>query len=328
MKKIYCRLLFLLTFLIPLQYSFGQGVTTSSLTGTITDAGGEGLPGATVVAVHTPSGTRYGTSTLVDGRFTIPNMRVGGPYAVTVTFIGFQEQSFNNINLSLGNASTLNVSLAQQTGQLNEVQIISNRDDVLSPERTGASTNVSREVIQSLPTISRSIQDFTRLSPLANTSGNGTQFAGTNNRYNQFAIDGIVNNDVFGLSASGTNGGQTGIQPISLDAIEEFQINIAPYDVRQGGFTGGGINAVTRSGTNKFQGSAYFFGNNQNFVGRNNPNTGENARYPEQSDYQTGFRLGGPIVKNKLFISMRHPYKKRARMKRTPEFKTFTKPIS
>jgi len=302
MKKIYCRLLFLITFLIPLQYSFAQGVTTSSLTGTITDAGGEGLPGATVVAVHTPSGTRYGTTTLVDGRFTIPNMRVGGPYMVTVSFIGFQEQSFNNINLSLGTASTLNASLAQQTGQLNEVQIISNRDDVLSPERTGASTNVSREVIQSLPTISRSIQDFTRLSPLANTSGNGTQFAGTNNRYNQFAIDGIVNNDVFGLSASGTNGGQTGIQPISLDAIEEFQINIAPYDVRQGGFTGGGINAVTRSGTNKFQGSAYFFGNNQSFVGRNNPNTGENARYPEQSDYQTGFRLGGPIVKNKLFF--------------------------
>ena len=302
MKKIYFRLIFLLTLFIPLQYSYGQGVTTSSMTGTVTDAGGEGLPGATVVAVHTPSGTRYGTTTLVDGRFTIPNMRVGGPYTVTVSFIGFQEQTFNNINLGLGTASNVSAKLSAQTGQLGEVQVISNRGDVLSPERTGASTNVGREVIQSIPTISRGLRDFTKLSPLANTSGSGTSFAGTSNRYNQFAIDGIVNNDVFGLGSSGTNGGQISIEPISLDAIEEFQINIAPFDVRQGGFTGGGINAVTRSGTNEFEGSAYYFGNNEKLVGKYNPNTGVENKYPEYTDRQYGFRLGGPIIKNKLFF--------------------------
>jgi hypothetical protein len=302
MKNYYCRLFLFLAFIFSAQMSWGQGVTTSSLTGSVTDESGSGLPGATVVAVHTPSGTRYGTSTLVDGRFTIPNMRVGGPYTVTVSFIGFQEQTFNNINLGLGTGSTVNAKLSTQTGQLSEVQITSNRGDVLSSERTGAATNVGREVIQSIPTINRGLRDFTKLSPLANTSGSGTSFAGTSNRYNQFAIDGIVNNDVFGLSSSGTNGGQIGIEPISLDAIEEFQINIAPFDVRQGGFTGGGINAVTRSGTNKFQGSAYYFGNNENLVGKYNPNTEAKAKYPDYKDYQTGFRLGGPIIKNKLFF--------------------------
>ena len=122
----------------------------------------------------------------------------------------------------------------------------------------------------SVPTISRGLRDFTKISPLANTSGSGTSFAGSNNRYNQFAIDGLVNNDVFGLTSSGTNGGQTGVEPISLDAIEEFQINIAPYDVRQGGFTGGGINAVTKSGTNKYSGSVYYYGNNEKLVGKHN----------------------------------------------------------
>jgi hypothetical protein len=121
------------------------------------------------------------------------------------------------------------------------------------------------------------LKDFTKISPLANTSGSGTSFAGANNRYNQFAIDGLVNNDVFGLTSSGTNGGQAGIEPISLDAIEEFQINIAPYDVRQGGFTGGGINAITKSGTNKFTGSAYYYGNNESLVGKYEPKTGSKS---------------------------------------------------
>jgi hypothetical protein len=302
MKHFYFRLSLIFTLLFVLQDSWGQGVTTSSLTGSVTDAKSDGLPGATVVAIHTPSGTRYGTSTLTDGRFTIPNMRVGGPYAITISFIGFQDQIFNNVNLGLGVASTIQVKMLEQSGQLNEVVVTSTGGDVLSPERTGAATNVGRETIQSIPTISRGLRDFTKLSPLANTNASGTSFAGTSNRYNQFAIDGIVNNDVFGLSGSGTNGGQIGIEPISLDAIEEFQINIAPFDVRQGGFTGGGINAVTRSGTNTFQGSAYYFGNNEKFVSPYNPNTEEKADYPAYKDFQTGFRLGGPIIKNKLFF--------------------------
>ncbi|WP_299819440.1 carboxypeptidase regulatory-like domain-containing protein [uncultured Pontibacter sp.] len=288
--------------ILSVQYSWAQGVTTSSMTGIVTDLKGEGLPGATVVAIHTPSGTQYGTSTQADGRYNLPNMRVGGPYTVRVSYLGFKESTLQNLNLTLGQSLKIDVKLADNTQVLNEVVVSGKKDALINAEKTGAATNVSRETIESLPTISRSISDFTRLSPLANTSGNGTQFAGSNNRYNQFAIDGIINNDVFGLSGSGTNGGQTGIQPVSLDAIEEFQVNIAPYDVRQGGFTGGGINAVTRSGTNRFQGSAYYFGNNQDLVGRNNPNSDVNAKYPEYKDYQTGFRVGGPILKDKLFF--------------------------
>src|SRR5690606_9536790 len=132
------------------------------------------------------------------------------------------------------------------------------------------------------------------------TSTGGISFAGQNNRYNQFAIDGTVNNDVFGLSASGTNGGQTGVQPISLDAIEQVQVVLAPYDVRLGGFTGGGINAITRSGTNNFEGSVFYFGNNEKLVGKS-PDEAR-TRLDEYTDYQTGFRLGGPILKDKLFF--------------------------
>ncbi|MCC9138109.1 carboxypeptidase regulatory-like domain-containing protein [Pontibacter silvestris] len=288
--------------LLPVQLLWAQGVTTSSMQGVVTDENGEGLPGASVVAIHTPSGTQYGTSALSDGRYIIPNMRVGGPYTLRISYLGFQDVVINDLSLALGQTLRRDVALNSNTQQLGEVVISGSGNNLLNAERTGAATNVSTEALQSLPTISRSLQDFTRLSPLANTGGNGTQFAGSNNRYNQFAIDGIINNDVFGLSGSGTNGGQTGIQPISLDAIDEIQINIAPYDVRQGGFTGGGINAVTRSGTNNFEGSAYFFGNNENFVGSRNPTTGEEADYPEYRDYQLGFRLGGPILKDKLFF--------------------------
>jgi len=294
MKQIYCRLILLITFLLPLQYSYGQGVTTSSMTGTIMDAGGEGLPGATVVAVHTPTGTRYGTASLVDGRFTIPNMRVGGPYTVTVSFVGFQEQSFNNITLSLGTAATLNVRLAPQTGQLNEVQVISNRNDVFSSDRTGAATNVTREVITSLPTISRSINDFTRLTPQAS----GQNFGGQDNRLNNITIDGSILNSSFGLA--GQPGGRTGTAPISLDAIEEIQVNIAPYDVRQSGFVGAGINAVTRSGTNEFSGSVFYNLQNENLVG--DEAKGREVSTTNFNNKQAGFRLGGPILKNKLFF--------------------------
>ena len=277
-------------------------VTTSSINGTVTDQKGEALPGSTIIAVHLPSGTQYGTLARSDGRFTIPNARVGGPYKVTVTFIGYETEEKNDLYLSLGNVSVADFQLTESNTQLNEIVISASKSDLFNEDRTGAATNVDNRTIQSVPTISRGLRDFTKLSPLANTSGNGTSFAGASNRYNQFAIDGLVSNDVFGLTASGTNGGQTGIEPISLDAIEEFQLNIAPYDIRQGGFTGGGINAVTRSGSNTFQGSAYYFGNNQDLVGKNNPNTGVEAKYPEYKDYQAGFRLGGPIIKNKLFF--------------------------
>lgn len=281
---------------------YAQGITTSAIQGQVTDAKGQALPDATILAVHTPSGTQYGTSTRADGRYTIPNARVGGPYTITISFIGYEQKQISDVYLSLGNTATVSTQLAESGTELQEIIVSANRESVFNSDRTGAATNVDSRTVQSVPTISRGLRDFTKLSPLANTAGSGTSFAGSNNRYNQFAIDGLVNNDVFGLSASGTNGGQTGIEPISLDAIEEFQINIAPYDVRQGGFTGGGINAVTRSGSNTFQGSVYYFGNNENLVGKTNPNSDEKAKYPEYKDYQAGFRIGGPIIKNKLFF--------------------------
>lgn len=273
-----------------------QGITTAALTGTITSADGETLPGATILAVHEPSGTQYGVATQPDGRFTIQGMRVGGPYKVTVSYVGFQPKTIEGFSLSLGETRTLNVKLAAKGQELQAVEISGKQGDVFNQQRTGAATNISTKELTSMPTITRSLTDFTRLTPQASTAGPGISFAGQNNRYNQFSIDGTVNNDVFGLAASGTNGGQTGIQPISLDAIAEIQVSLAPFDVRQGGFTGGSINAITRSGTNNWEGSAYLYGNNQKLVGKNP------TKLADYNDYQTGFRLGGPIVKNKLFF--------------------------
>lgn len=299
MKNVYC-LAFLLVFLqaslllCPLA-SRGQGLTTSSMTGTVTDDTGAGLPGATVVAIHGPTGTRYGTTSLVDGRFSISNMRVGGPYTVETSFIGFQPQRQENITLRLGEPQVLNVRLSQGGTELQEVRVSGVRDPILNAERTGASTNISREQLENLPTLSRSLQDFTRLTPQAN----GNSFGGTSNRFNNITIDGAVNNDVFGISSSGTPGGQAGTQPISLDAIQEIQVVLAPYDITFGNFTGGGVNAVTRSGTNEFQGSVYTFIKNENLVGKS-PLT--DAKFATFTDNQYGFRLGGPILQNKLFF--------------------------
>jgi hypothetical protein len=301
MKKMLKVYLVFIAFFTIIASGYSQ-VTTSGISGKVTSTNDESLPGATVVAVHQPSGTQYGTVSNNEGRFTLMNMRVGGPYTVTVSFVGNASKVYNDITLSLGSMADLQVKLEESTTAIDEVIVSATHGAAFSSERTGATTNITKDQVQAIPTISRGLKDFTKMSPLANTSGSGTSFAGSNNRYNQFAIDGIVNNDVFGLAASGTNGGQTGIEPISLDAIEEFQINIAPYDIRQGGFSGGGINAVTKSGSNKFSGSAYYYGNNESLVGQNNPNTDVKAKYPDYKNYQTGFTLGGPIIKNKLFF--------------------------
>jgi len=290
------NLLLLMLAVLSAQLSWAQGVTTAAMNGTITDKTGGGLPGATIIAVHTPTGTQYVAPTNSEGRFNIQNMRVGGPYTVKVTFIGYQDVNRDGIYLTLGQNLRFDVNLNESTQQLAEVTVSERRDPVMNSGRTGAATTVQTEQIMRLPTINRSIQDFTRLSPQAN----GNSLGGRNNRYNNISIDGAVNNDLFGLAGSGTPGGQANTQPISLDAIEELQVVIAPYDVRQGGFTGGGINAVTRSGTNKVQGSVYAFGRNQSLLRRgptDNLNRADNFQF-----YQTGFRVGGPIIKDKLFF--------------------------
>ncbi|MCP2043495.1 hypothetical protein L1278_001532 [Pontibacter sp. HSC-36F09] len=300
MRTIYTKLLISLLLLLSSHLVWAQGTTTAAMNGVVQDQNGSPLPGATVIAVHNPTNTQYVAATNAEGRYNIQNMRVGGPYTVRTSYVGYQEQRFDNINLALGQNFRLDLTISESTTTLGEVQITATQDKVINSDRTGAATNVSTEQLESLPTISRSLNDFTRITPQATTSGSGISFAGQNNRFNNFSIDGTVNNDVFGLSASGTNGGQTGVQPISLDAIEAIQVVIAPFDVRQSGFTGGGINAITRSGSNKFTGSAYYFGNNERLVGKSPDDA--RTRLPDFTDYQTGLRIGGPIIKDKLFF--------------------------
>jgi hypothetical protein len=273
---------------------FAQGVTTSSLSGTIKDQAGAGIPGATVVATHTASGTTYGTISQNDGRFVIPSMRIGGPYTVKVSFVGYHEAVYNDIYLSLGSASNLNVTITEASQQLSEVVVSAERGSIFSTERTGASTNIRKESIQALPTVNRSINDFTRLTPQAS----GRSFVGQDARYNNITIDGSIFNNSFGLGDQ--PGGRTGSTPISLDAIEEIQVNIAPYDVRQAGFVGAGVNAVTRSGTNEFSGSVFYNLRNQDLIGTKAD--GRDVTVVDTETKQYGIRLGGPIIKNKLFF--------------------------
>jgi hypothetical protein len=279
-----------------------QGVTSATLRGTVVDENDEVLPGANVVAVHEPSGSRYGTTTGGDGQFTIANVRVGGPYTITVSFVGYQSQRETGLNLDLGETRNLQFQLQPQTEQLDEVEVVEEEGAVFSEERKGLSTNISEEEIQSAPTIDRSIADFARFTPQAivgndDDDGSSISIAGQNNRYNSIFIDGAVSNDVFGLSAQGTDGGQTGATPISTDAIQSFNIEVSPYDVTQSYFGGGAINAVTRSGTNEYKGSVAFEYRDQNFA-EDLPD----APFPDFTNERYVGRFGGPIIEDELFF--------------------------
>ncbi len=284
---------------IPLAFtnlSFSQ-VTTSSMTGTVKDAQGEPLIGATVQAIHEPSGTTYGTATNLEGRYTLPGMRSGGPYSVKISYTGYQEELIKGIDLQLGSTASIDIELVEGV-ELQAVEVISIRNDAFSSQRKGTATNISESTINTLPTLDRDFTGFIRLAPQASTSSFGTSFGGQDNRLNNITIDGSILNSSFGLS--GTPGGRTGTAAISLDAIEEVQINMAPYDVRQSGFVGAGVNAVTRSGTNEFQGSAFFNFRNQRLLGED---AGDNKVSSDNfQNIQTGFRLGGPLIKDKLFF--------------------------
>ncbi len=274
--------------------AFSQGVTTSGLTGTVVDETGEGLPGANVVATHMPSGTRYGAVTNMEGRYSIPGMRIGGPYTVVSSFIGYESQTVEGVVLSLGVIANVNFKMSDSDAELEEVLVTGERNAVFSSDRTGAATSIGTAQLSTLPTISRRISDFTRLTPQAS----GNSFAGQDGRLNNITVDGSYFNNSFGLGSQ--PGDRTGVAPISLDAIDQISVNIAPYDVRQGNFTGAGINTVTRSGTNNYEGSAYYFWRNQDDVGTQ---AGDNTFDPGEFDYrQVGFRVGGPIIKNKLFF--------------------------
>lgn len=271
-----------------------QGATTASMSGVVNETSGETVPGVTVVAVHQPSGTQYGTVTQSDGRYRIIGMRIGGPYRLTFSFVGYGEQVSEGIFLTLGNATNIDVTLSEESTQLDEVEVIARQDDAFNSERTGATTNVSSEGINALPTISRQISDFTRLTPQAS----GNSIAGQDSRLNNITLDGSFFNNSFGLGNQ--PGNRTGVSPVSLDAIDQIQVAIAPYDVRQGNFVGANINTVTRSGTNEFTGSAYYLFRNEGFIGTDAAGLEFD---PGEFNYaQYGVRLGGPIIKDKLFF--------------------------
>ena len=290
------RLFFLIAMMLMVSTAIMAQVTTSSMSGKVTvgDAAGEEVIGATVQAVHEPSGTRYTAVTNVDGRFSIQGMRTGGPYAVTVSYIGFQPKTLKGIQLQLGETYDLGVWLSEDANELNEV-VITGKASKFAAEKTGASTNINSQQITSLPTVSRAITDVTRLSPYG---GNGMSFAGRDGRTANFTVDGANFNNNFGLSDKLPGGGN----PISIDAIEELQVVISPYDVRQTNFIGGGVNAITKSGTNTFRGTAYVYHRNENM--RGDAIEREQITSARAKDQQTtyGFTLGGPILKDKLFF--------------------------
>ncbi|MBR1410125.1 MAG: TonB-dependent receptor [Prevotella sp.] len=290
------RLLFLVAMMLTFSLTLMAQITTSSMAGKVTldNANGEEVIGATVVAVHEPSGTRYTAVTNTTGRFSINGMRTGGPYNVTISYIGFQPKTVKGITLQLAETYNLSVFLSEDATELAEV-VVSGKASKFAAEKTGAATNINSTQITNLPTVNRSITDVTRLSPYG---GNGMSFAGADGRTANFTVDGANFNNNFGLSSNLPGGGN----PISIDAIEELQVVISPYDVRQTNFIGGGVNAITKSGTNTFKGSAYVYHKNENMQG-DAVKRQQIAGAREKAQTTTyGFTLGGPIIKNKLFF--------------------------
>lgn len=287
------RLLFLLALLMTFMSSAMAQVTTSSLSGTVV-ADGEEVIGATVDVVHKPSGTHYRAVTNDKGVYTINGMRVGGPYEVTVRCIGFAEQKTGGINLQLGETFNLKTTLSETAKEMQEV-MVSAKGSKFSYERTGASTNISNEQMIAMPTVSRNVTDFTRLSPYG---GNGMTFQGSDGRTANFTVDGANFNNNFGLSSTLPGGGN----PISMEAIEELQVVISPFDVRQTGFIGGALNAITKSGTNTFKGQAYVYHQNENMRGDAVDREFISGSRDRDRTTTYGFSLAGPIIKNKLFF--------------------------
>ncbi|MBQ9261425.1 MAG: TonB-dependent receptor [Prevotella sp.] len=290
------RLFFLVAVLLTLSLTAMAQITTSSMAGKVTldDEKGEEVIGATVVAVHEPSGTRYTAVTNTSGRFSINGMRTGGPYNVTVSYIGYQSKTVKGIILQLAETYNVAIWLSEDATQLSEV-VISGKASKFAAEKTGAATNISSAQIANMPTVSRSVTDITRLSPYG---GTGMGFAGSDGRNGNFTVDGANFNNNFGLNDGLPGGGN----PISLDAIEEMQVVVSPFDVRETNFIGGGINAVTKSGTNTFKGSAYIYHKNENL--RGDAVDREQIAGARDKDQQTtyGLTLGGPIIRNKLFF--------------------------
>lgn len=296
----------LLTLLLIFPFALSAQVTTSSISGTVKKANGEVLQGASLKVTHVPTGTVYSTSTRAGGQYEINNMNPGGPYSIVTTFVGYETKTESDVFLSLGESQKFDVILNTRDQQLTEVVVTATKVN----KGSGTETTINREKMANIPTVGRNLQDYLRATPQFKLSGAGSaasegamSFAGQNVRYNSFYIDGAVNNDVFGLAYSGTNGGQSGIAPISMDAIDQFQVSLSPYNASLGNFTGAAINAITKSGTNILHGSAYYIYRNEGLSGKT-PNGPKELRtaLPDFSNKTFGLTIGGPIIKNKLFF--------------------------
>ena len=290
----------LLACLVAVTPTLAQTVTSGTISGIVVDPQDAILPGASITAIHQPTGTTYDAFTGPDGRFQIPNVRVGGPYQVTARLASFRDQQIDNVQVALGEDRAVSFKLA--LAAVAETVTVTAEMPIIDPTRAGTASNVPMEAIETLPTISRSLFDFARVSPYftltaLNESPNSISVAGQNNRYNNVQIDGAVNNDLFGLDDSGTPGGRAEAEPVSLDAIQELQLVVSPYDVRQGMFAGGGLNAITRTGTNDIRGTGYYFARNQVLVGV----SPEGTPIADFSSKQFGATVGGPILRNKAF---------------------------
>ncbi len=274
-----------------------QGVTTAALNGTVSTESGEPLVGANVTVVHVPTGTKYGASARVSGQYNIPNMKIGGPYTVTASLVGYKGQSQGDVYLSLGQDLRVDFRLVEEAVQGQEVVVTAEADDVLNGGRTGAATFIGNDQVAGLPSVRRSTRDLTRLDP---RSDGNFSFGGRNWLYNNISLDGSYFNNPFGLDDPAP-GGQTGAEPVPFDAVDQVQVSIAPFDVREGGFTGAGINTVTKSGSNQFKASVYSFLRNESLLG-NTVRGSDVVANPDLSFNQSGVSVGGPIVENKLFF--------------------------
>jgi hypothetical protein len=269
--------------------------TTSKINGIITDTAGENLFGANITALHTLTGTVSGTTALDNGRYALSNLRIGGPYTISVSYLGYKPRKITNVFLTLGKTTNIDATLSEDRNTLKEIVISTIKNTFFNNDRTGAQTSIRSKDLRTLPTISRSAADFTRLDPAAAVGA----FGGRNDQFNNFTLDGSIFNNPFGLDAA-TPGGQTTAQPFLLDAIEQIWVSIAPYDVTLSGFTRTSVNAVTKSGTNAVSGTVYGFHRNQDFTG--GKIKGESIFVPKLSQSQMGVSAGAPIIKDKLFI--------------------------
>jgi hypothetical protein len=289
----------MLLLIVMTAFSGFAQITTSTISGIVKDQSGEILPGATVHVVHEPTGTQYNTVTNQSGAFTIPAVRPGGPYTLHARFIGYKQSELKDVNTQLGITTNLTFVMIEEASTLSEVVITAQKNGTFSKERTGAAQQFSRQELTTIPiTGARTIDGITKYNPF----GDGRSFGAQDSRLNNFTIDGSQFNNNFGLGSSAQAGGRTGASAISLDAIDQLQVNVAPFDIRQSGFTGAGINAVTRSGTNKVEGSVYQTqrDNSSRYVG--NSAYGVPVTASEFNEKVQGFRVGAPIIKNKLFI--------------------------